>query len=74
LSFPLSSKVVGLLGNDNIPIGVVMNYAMHPINFYLSGVGSADLPGEASPPAGFNPQRTSSGRQAIPAENVEAYP
>jgi hypothetical protein len=25
-----------------------MNYAMHPINFYLSGVISADFPGEAS--------------------------
>jgi neutral ceramidase len=126
--------VVGLLGRDNIPIGVVMNYAMHPINFYLSGVISADFPGEASryveelfenhtvaifsqgpsgdqnprdfrspttfmgqrsaltagrgpfvqrigdappqsgqTPAGFNPQRASSERQAIPAENVEAY-
>jgi hypothetical protein len=30
--------VVGFIGNDNIPIGVYMNYAMHPINFYLSGV------------------------------------
>jgi len=40
--------VVEFLGNDNIPIGVYMNYAMHPINFYLSGVISADFPGEAS--------------------------
>jgi neutral ceramidase len=40
--------VVGFLGNDNVPIGVYMNYAMHPINFYLSGVISADFPGEAS--------------------------
>lgn len=40
--------VVGILGNDNVPIGVYMNYAMHPINFYLSGVISADFPGEAS--------------------------
>jgi neutral ceramidase len=40
--------VVELLGNDNVPIGVFMNYAMHPINFYLSGVISADFPGEAS--------------------------
>ena len=40
--------VVELLGDDNVPIGVFMNYAMHPINFYLSGVISADFPGEAS--------------------------
>lgn len=40
--------VVEFLGNDNVPIGVYMNYAMHPINFYLAGVISADFPGEAS--------------------------
>ena len=40
--------VVEFLGTDNVPIGVFMNYAMHPINFYLSGVISADFPGEAS--------------------------
>jgi neutral ceramidase len=40
--------VLEFLGNDNVPIGVYMNYAMHPINFYLSGVISADFPGEAS--------------------------
>lgn len=40
--------VAEFLGDDNIPIGVYMNYAMHPINFYLSGVISADFPGEAS--------------------------
>jgi hypothetical protein len=40
--------VVEFLGNNNVPIGVYMNYAMHPINFYLSGVISADFPGEAS--------------------------
>ena len=40
--------VVELLGADNVPIAVYMNYAMHPINFYLSGVVSADFPGEAS--------------------------
>ena len=40
--------VVGFLGADNVPIAVYMNYAMHPINFYLSGVISADYPGEAS--------------------------
>ena len=40
--------VVEFLGADNVPIAVYMNYAMHPINFYLSGVVSADFPGEAS--------------------------
>src|SRR5205823_7147548 len=40
--------VLDFLGNDNVPIGVYMNYAMHPINFYLSGVISADFPGQAS--------------------------
>jgi neutral ceramidase len=40
--------VVAFIGDDNVPIGVYMNYAMHPINFYLSGVISADFPGEAS--------------------------
>jgi neutral ceramidase len=40
--------VVEFLGADNVPIAVYMNYAMHPINFYLSGVISADFPGEAS--------------------------
>lgn len=40
--------VVAFLGQDDVPIGVYLNYAMHPINFYLSGVISADFPGEAS--------------------------
>ena len=40
--------VVEFIGEDFVPIGVYMNYAMHPINFYLSGVISADFPGEAS--------------------------
>ena len=40
--------VVEFLGSDGVPIGVYMNYAMHPINFYLSGVISADFPGEVS--------------------------
>src|SRR5947209_4583256 len=40
--------VVEFLGADSVPIAVFMNYAMHPINFYLSGVISADFPGEAS--------------------------
>jgi neutral ceramidase len=41
-------SVVEFVGEDNVPIGVYMNYAMHPINFYLSGVISADFPGEAA--------------------------
>jgi neutral ceramidase len=40
--------VVEFLGDDNVPIAAYMNYAMHPVNFYLSGVISADFPGEAS--------------------------
>jgi neutral/alkaline ceramidase-like enzyme len=40
--------VVEFLGADGVPIAVYMNYAIHPINFYLSGVISADFPGEAS--------------------------
>ena len=41
-------SVVEFVGADDVPIGVYMTYAMHPINFYLSGVISADFPGEAS--------------------------
>jgi neutral ceramidase len=40
--------VVGFVGADGVPIAVYMNYGMHPINFYQSGVVSADFPGEAS--------------------------
>jgi len=40
--------VVALIGADNVPIGFYMNYAMHPIDFYLTGVLSADFAGEAS--------------------------
>jgi neutral ceramidase len=40
--------VVELIGEDDMPIGVYMNYAMHPINFFLSGVTSGDIPGDAS--------------------------
>jgi len=40
--------VLELLGEDDLPIGVYMSYALHPISFYLSGVVSADVPGEAS--------------------------
>jgi hypothetical protein len=41
-------SVVEFIGENYMPIGVYMNYAMHPINFYLRGVISADFPGEAS--------------------------
>ena len=40
--------VVSFIGDDHVPVGVFMTYAMHPINFYLSGVISADFPGMAS--------------------------
>ncbi|WP_206243560.1 neutral/alkaline non-lysosomal ceramidase N-terminal domain-containing protein [Novosphingobium terrae] len=40
--------VVEFIDARGMPIGVYMNYAMHPINFYLSGVISADFPGAAS--------------------------
>jgi Neutral/alkaline non-lysosomal ceramidase, N-terminal len=40
--------VVAFIGEDYRPIGVYVNYAMHPINFYNRGVISADFPGEAS--------------------------
>ncbi len=40
--------VIALIGKDDLPIGFYMNYAMHPIDFYLTGVMSADFAGEAS--------------------------
>jgi hypothetical protein len=40
--------VMEVLGEDGVPIAVYMNYAMHAINFYLSGQISGDVPGEAS--------------------------
>lgn len=40
--------VVEFLGEDDVPIAVYMNYAMHPVNFFRSGVISADFPGDAS--------------------------
>jgi hypothetical protein len=40
--------IIEVLDTNDQPIGVYMNYAMHPISFYLSGVVSADVPGEAS--------------------------
>jgi neutral ceramidase len=33
---------------DGAPIALFVNYAMHPINFYLRGFVSADTPGEAA--------------------------
>ncbi|QJU58298.1 hypothetical protein HL653_11350 [Sphingomonas sp. AP4-R1] len=40
--------VVNVLDERSNPIAVYMNYAMHPVNFYHSGVISADFAGEAS--------------------------
>jgi len=40
--------VIEFLGEDDVPIAVYMNYGMHPVNFFLSGVVSADYPGDAS--------------------------
>ena len=40
--------VVAFIGADNVPIGVFLNYAMHPVNFFQAGVMSADFPGEAA--------------------------
>jgi neutral ceramidase len=40
--------VVEFLGGDHVPIGVYLNYGMHPDSFFGSGVLSADFPGEAS--------------------------
>ena len=33
---------------SGVPIGLYINYAMHPVNFYLTGVISADFAGETS--------------------------
>ncbi len=40
--------VLEFLGEDDVPIAVYMNYAMHPVNFFMSGVISADFPGDAT--------------------------
>jgi hypothetical protein len=40
--------VLSFLNTDGVPVGVYMTYAMHPINFFMTGVISADFPGEAS--------------------------
>jgi hypothetical protein len=33
---------------DGKPIAIYSNYAMHPVNFFLAGINSADFPGAAS--------------------------
>jgi neutral ceramidase len=46
-----SDKTVAVLmfkKPDGSPIAAYMNYAMHPVNGYLSGITSADFPGAAS--------------------------
>lgn len=46
-----SDKTMALItfvDSQDQPIATYINYAMHPINFYLSGVVSGDIPGEAS--------------------------
>lgn len=40
--------VLQFVDDNDLPIAVYVNYAMHPINFYLSGIVSSDVPGEAS--------------------------
>ena len=39
--------VITFIDNDDVPIAVYMNYGMHPVNFFMSGVVSADFPGDA---------------------------
>ena len=39
--------VITFLDNEDVPIAVYMNYGMHPVNFFISGVVSADFPGDA---------------------------
>ena len=40
--------VLAFLAEDDVPVAVLMNYAMHPVNFFMSGVVSADFPGDAT--------------------------
>jgi len=40
--------ILEFIDSAGAPIAAYANYAMHPINFYLSGVISADVPGEAT--------------------------
>jgi len=45
-----SDKTVAVLKFENLsgePIAIYFNYAMHPVNLYLSGIISADYPGAA---------------------------
>ena len=39
--------VISFLDKEDVPIAVYMNYGMHPVNFFMSGVVSADFPGDA---------------------------
>ena len=39
--------VITFLDDEDVPISVYMNYGMHPVNFFMSGVVSADYPGDA---------------------------
>lgn len=39
--------VLTFLDEQDVPIAVYMNYGMHPVNFFMSGVVSADFPGDA---------------------------
>lgn len=36
------------VGEDSKPIGVLMNYGMHPIEYFITGALSADFPVDAS--------------------------
>jgi hypothetical protein len=40
--------VLSFIAPDGTPIALFVNYAMHPISFYLRGLVSSDFPGEAS--------------------------
>ena len=40
--------VLSFIAPDGKPIALFVNYAMHPISFYLRGIVSADFPGDAS--------------------------
>ena len=40
-------SVITFLDEEDVPIAVYMNYGMHPVNFFISGVVSADFPGDA---------------------------
>jgi neutral ceramidase len=40
--------ILSFVAPDGKPIALFVNYAMHPISFYLRGIVSADFPGDAS--------------------------